>query len=266
MPLFEKGESGPHEPSLKQGQTRPPRAFDENTLLAAMETAGKQIEDEELREAMKEKGLGTPATRAQIIETLLHRGYIERDKKRLSATDLGRFLIYLIQDEALKSPEMTGEWEAKLKAIEQGKLDAAEFMRGIVEYTRGIVRGGAPQNVDGLGPCPKCRAPVIQGRRGYGCSRWKEGCDFVLWMEYKGAQIRPAQARQLLTRRILLDPLDLEGRGPTILCLGPRGALLELQVPSRDAQKREKRERSTRPQGRGRSSSPGAPGASPASL
>src|SRR6185436_12511172 len=123
MPLFEKGESGPHEPSLKQGQTRPPRSFDENTLRAAMETAGKQIEDEELREAMKEKGLGTPATRAQIIETLLHRGYIERDKKRLSATDLGRFLVYLIQDEALKSPEMTGEWEAKLKAIEQGRLD-----------------------------------------------------------------------------------------------------------------------------------------------
>ncbi len=237
MPLFTKGESGPHEPSLKQGQTRPPRSFDENTLLAAMETAGKQIEDEELREAMKEKGLGTPATRAQIIETLLHRGYIARDKKRLLATDLGRFLIYLIQDEALKSPEMTGEWEAKLKAIEQGKLDAKEFMAGIVEYTRSIVRGSSrAAAAGGLGPCPKCKAPVIQGRRGYGCSRWREGCDYVLWMEYKGVTLRPDQAKQLLNRRILLEPLDLEGRGPTILVLGPRATLLELAVPSRDAQ------------------------------
>lgn len=241
MPLFEKGESGPHDPTLEEGRTRPPRPFDENTLLSAMETAGRQIEDDELREAMKERGLGTPATRASIIETLISRGYVVRDKKKLSASDLGRFLIYIVHDENLKSPELTGDWEAKLKAIEQGKLDAAQFMSGIVDYTRSIVRGESRSTVPGLGPCPKCKAPVIQGNRGYGCSRWKEGCDFVLWMEQKGVRLNFQQARELLNRRILLEPLELDGRGPTILVLGPRGALLELAVPSRDAQKRESR-------------------------
>lgn len=240
MPFFEKGESGPHEPALDEGRTRPPRPYDENTLLSAMETAGRQIEDEELREAMKERGLGTPATRAAIIETLISRGYVVRDKKKLSATDLGRFLIYVVHDENLKSPELTGDWEAKLKAIEQGKLDASRFMEGIVEYTRGIV-SGERAFVPGFGACPKCSAPVIQGRRGYGCSRWKDGCDFVLWMDQKGATLGPAHARELLQRRILLQPIAIEGRGPTILALGPRGAVLELSVPARDAQRRDAR-------------------------
>lgn len=249
MPLFEKGETGPHDPFLKEGKTRPPRPFDENTLLGAMETAGKQIEEEELREAMKERGLGTPATRAAIIETLLHRGYIERDKKKLVATDLGRFLIYVIRDEALKSPELTGEWEAKLKAIEQGKLDASTFMAGIVDYSRQIVRGEfTERGPQGLGPCPKCNAPAIQGNRGYGCSRWREGCDFVLWMDYKGVRIGATQAHQLLTRRILLDPVDLPERGPTILVLSARGTLMEIDVPTRERQgKQMPRARAPRP-------------------
>ena len=100
--------------TIRRGETTPPKAYTEASLLGAMETAGKLVDDEQLKEALKEKGLGTPATRAAIIETLLERGYITREKKSLLATDLGRYLVALVQDRGLKSPELTGEWEAKL--------------------------------------------------------------------------------------------------------------------------------------------------------
>ncbi|MCU0856814.1 MAG: DNA topoisomerase 3 [Pontiellaceae bacterium] len=109
LPAFVKGENGPHEPFLREGKTNPPKHFTENSLLGAMEAAGKLVEDDALREALKERGIGTPATRAAIIETLLQRNYIRRDKKLLLATDMGRCLIALIRDPLLKSPEMTGE-------------------------------------------------------------------------------------------------------------------------------------------------------------
>jgi DNA topoisomerase-3 len=239
MPLFERGESGAHEPWLKEGKTRPPRAYDENTLLGAMETAGRQIEDEALREAMKEKGLGTPATRAAIIETLIQRGYVRRDKKKLLATDNGRFLVYVVHDDALKSPELTGDWEAKLKAIEQGELDPASFMAAVDEHARRIVKGHDPRPSReelgrGLGRCPRCRADILQGQRGYGCSRWKEGCDYVLWMDYRGVRLDARQARELLTRRILLEPVEIAGEGARILALAPRGQVMELAVPQRE--------------------------------
>ncbi len=121
LPDFSPGESGPHEPFIKQGQTTPPKHFTENTLLGAMDTAGKLVEEAELREALKEKGLGTPATRAAIIETLLKRQYVMREKKNLVATDLGRYLVALVRDHNLKSPELTGEWESKLNRIEAGQ-------------------------------------------------------------------------------------------------------------------------------------------------
>ncbi len=135
LPSFQKGESGPHEPFVREGQTQPPPHFTENTLLGAMETAGKLVEDEELKEALKERGLGTPATRASIIETLLKRGYIARQKKNLLATDSGRYLVAIIQDDNLKSAELTGEWEARLRQIETGRLAANDFMRDIEAYT-----------------------------------------------------------------------------------------------------------------------------------
>lgn len=128
LPEFRSGESGPHEPFVRRGETTPPKPFTESTLLGAMETAGKLVTDEQLKEALKERGLGTPATRAAIIETLLARGYIVRMKKALAATDLGRYLVALVQDRALKSPELTGEWEAKLKEVERGQLDPRQFM------------------------------------------------------------------------------------------------------------------------------------------
>src|SRR6185436_11959454 len=129
------------------------------------ETAGKLVDDEQLKEALKEKGLGTPATRAAIIETLLARGYITREKKVLVATDAGRYLVALVRDRGLKSPELTGEWEARLREIERGELDAGTFMAGIVAFTGAIIRSGEGATVDAtrLGGCPRCGRPVIEG-------------------------------------------------------------------------------------------------------
>ena len=136
LPEFRPGESGPHEPSIHRGETSPPKPYTEATLLGAMETAGKRVDDEQLKEALKERGLGTPATRAAIIETLLERGYIAREQKALAATDLGRYLVTIVQDRDLKSPELTGGWEAKLRQIERGQLNPVQFMAEIIGYTR----------------------------------------------------------------------------------------------------------------------------------
>ena len=171
LPKFVRRESGPHEPQVVQKETTPPRLFNENSLLGAMETAGKLVDDEELREALKDKGLGTPATRASIIETLLARGYIERDKNALKATDLGRYLVSIIADERLKSPEMTGEWEEKLTRIERGAYDASKFMQEIADYIHRLVTTGLSAiRLDVLGECPRCGAAVVEGKRAFGAS------------------------------------------------------------------------------------------------
>lgn len=229
LPKFTQGESGPHAPYISEGKTNPPSHFNENALLGAMETAGKLVEDEELKEALKEKGIGTPATRASIIETLIKRQYIERKGKSLIATDLGRYLIALIQDPNLKSPELTGEWEAKLKKIEQGKYRAEEFMQGIAKFIQQVILDSDINkiNFSSFGLCPKCKSPVIKGKKGYGCSKWREGCQFVLWKEYKGIELNEGQIRTLLQRRILLKPIDNK-----ILSISEAGELTEIPVPS----------------------------------
>ena len=233
LPEFRADETGPHEPFVKKGETTPPKAYTEASLLGAMETAGKLVEDEQLKEALKEKGLGTPATRASIIETLLARGYIVREKKALAATDAGRYLISLIRDRGLKSPELTGEWEARLREIERGQLDAGRFMDEIIGYAGAILReaDGAAVDESRLGDCPRCGRPVIEGNRGYGCSGWRESCPFVLWKEYKGCALTVGQVRELLQRRVLTHPPAFEGSSGKILHLSDAGALLEIQVP-----------------------------------
>jgi len=268
LPEFRPGESGPHEPFIKKGETTPPRPYTEAGLLGAMETAGKLVTDEALKEALKEKGLGTPATRAAIIETLLARDYVTRDKKALVATDAGRYLVALVRDRGLTSAELTGEWEAKLREIERGRLDAGRFMAEIVRYAGGIIRTAEAAAVDEtrLGDCPRCGRPIIEGKRGFGCSGWKEGCPFVLWREYRGCPLDVGQLRELLQQRVLLRPVVIEGSGAVILQLSDAGALLEIPVPRekpRPAGKARPRQSSRRPVGNARRSEP-APGNAPA--
>jgi DNA topoisomerase-3 len=241
LPIFEKGESGPHEPVLREGKTNPPKHFTENSLLGAMEAAGKFVEDDALREALKERGIGTPATRAAIIETLLSRNYIRREKKLLLATDMGRCLIALIRDPLLKSPEMTGEWEAKLKQIERKQLDSGEFMNGISEYIRGLIQTSASGKLDSsrIGSCPLCGKEVIKGRTAYGCSGWKEGCAYILSPDYKGLSLTPNQIQVLLQLRILPYSVQIEGE-PRLLILSTQGQPMDLMLPSADRQKKEK--------------------------
>ena len=136
LPIFEKGESGPHTPEIHKGKTSPPKYYTEATLLRAMETAGKLVENEDMRELMKENGIGRPSTRANIIETLFKRKYIEKKKKNLIATETGMNLIDTIKSDLLKSPELTGQWEHKLRLIEKGKYDPQTFKNELFKMVR----------------------------------------------------------------------------------------------------------------------------------
>ena len=178
LPSFEKGESGPHEPVLKEKTTTPPKYYTEATLLRAMETAGKTVENDELREAMKENGIGRPSTRAAIIEKLYQRKYIVKQGKSLRATETGINLIHTIISPLLKSAELTGLWEKKLREIERGEYQAQDFLTELKEMTTGVVRDVKSNKAGML--CPVCRQGlVIRGNTRYGCSRWKEGCTYA---------------------------------------------------------------------------------------
>lgn len=242
LPVFAQDETGPHEPSLREGKTIPPKHFTENSLLGAMEAAGKLVEDDTLREALKERGIGTPATRAAIIETLLSRNYIQRDKKQLRCSDMGRCLIALIRDPLLKSPEMTGEWEEKLKQIERSQLDPDEFMGGISGYIRTLIKNGTAERLDPgrWGSCPLCGKEVVKGKRAYGCSGWKDGCEFVLEPECKGVALTAKQIQVLLQQRILPQPVRIEDE-PRMLILSTQGLVMDLGLPSAERQKKMKK-------------------------
>lgn len=213
LPDFVKGESGPHSPELTQKMTQPPKPYTEATLLRAMETAGRTVDNEELRDALKENGIGRPSTRAAIIETLFRRNYIRRQGKSLVATPTGTGLIGIIKAELLKSAELTGIWEKKLREIERHEYSAQQFIEELKTMVGELVQqvladnGGqriaaepaptpqpaataadAPKEkaekpkrkiVRAGSPCPKCgQGKVIKGHTAYGCSRWKEGCDW----------------------------------------------------------------------------------------
>lgn len=239
LPAFTKGETGPHQPAMREGKTKPPNFFTENSLLGAMESAGKFVDDDALREALKERGIGTPATRAAIIETLIKRNYIWRDKKRIRATDMGRYLIALIKSDLLKSPEMTGEWEQELKSIEHGEASPDQFMGKIGDYTKELIEQGRSFRVNPRrwGSCPLCGKELMAGKKGIGCSGWKEGCDFVIWREYKGLTLHDATLQELLQQRILLRPVEIPDRGTAILYLTHTGAVLDIDLPNSNAQK-----------------------------
>jgi DNA topoisomerase-3 len=188
-------------------ETKPPRRYSDASLLAAMETAGKLVDDDELREAMKDSGIGTPATRAAIIERLIDVGYIERDGRALVCTEKGLSVIQLLGEHALTSPSLTGDWEHRLGRIEEGAESRERFMRDIATFA-----GETVHELDeklksvripraNLGPCPVCGRDIVENRKGFSCwSRENPGCGFVIWKAKAGKTLPAAVARELIAR------------------------------------------------------------------
>ena len=186
-------------------ETKPPRRYSDASLLGAMETAGKLVDDDELREAMKDSGIGTPATRAAIIERLITVGYIERDGRALVATEKGRNVIRLLNEHALTSPGMTGSWEQRLGKIERGEDSREKFMSDIAGFARETVKELDETLKDvripraKMGPCPVCGHELVENRKGYSCwAREDPGCGFVIWKSKAGKTLPIAIARELI--------------------------------------------------------------------
>lgn len=178
LPSFTEGESGPHTPELQEKTTQPPKFYTEATLLRAMETAGKTVDNDELRDALKENGIGRPSTRAAIIEKLYQRKYIVLKGKSIHATQVGIDLIHIIISPLLKSAELTGLWEKKLREIERGDFTAQQFLEELKTMTAQVVYDVKSNKAGML--CPVCRqGTIIRGNTRYGCSRWREGCTYA---------------------------------------------------------------------------------------
>lgn len=241
LPDFMVGESGPHEPSLQKRTTQPPKYYTEGTLLRAMESAGKTVEDEELREAMKENGIGRPSTRAAIIETLFKRKYIYRNRKSIMASQAGIDLIASINEELLKSAKLTGLWENKLRRIERGEYSAAEFIQELKVLINQIVinvlsdnsrskifvdnapkKTGGDDTGDGVKvnsdkptkpraprtrkfeqiECPICnQGHILKGKTAFGCSRFREGCTLRLNFTEYPEDLTPAKLKKMLAKK-----------------------------------------------------------------
>ena len=230
LPSFIKGEKGTHEPSFLEKETKPPRNFTEASLLRAMETAGRQVDDDEMRELMKENGIGRPSTRASIIETLFRRKYIERKKKLVLPTQTGIDLINIIDNELLKSAELTGRWEKRLKEIERGEFNAGAFinnMKKMVDELVAEVRSNTSKKRISsvianeakqsnrpkakiasktkkqiLGKtCPKCKkGTLLKGSSAYGCSEYKNNCHVKIPFEIYGKKVSENQLIRLLDK------------------------------------------------------------------
>ncbi|MDG2073084.1 MAG: DNA topoisomerase 3 [Polaribacter sp.] len=228
LPSFVKGEKGPHKPSFLEKETKPPRNFTEASLLRAMETAGKQVDDDEMRELMKENGIGRPSTRASIIETLFRRKYIERKKKLVFPTSTGIQLIDLIDNELLKSAELTGRWEKRLKEIERGEFNAGTFISNMKKMVDELVyevrsnkskvrisstavtsstvekspvkKTKSIKQVTGK-TCPKCnKGTLLKGSKAFGCSDYNKTCDFLMPFEFLGKKISENQLIRLIDK------------------------------------------------------------------
>jgi len=225
LPKFEKGEKGPHEPSFLEKETKPPNQFTEASLLRAMETAGKQVDNDELRDLMKENGIGRPSTRANIIETLFKRKYIKRNKKQVLPTETGIQLIETIQNDLLKSAELTGKWEKQLKDIEKGDYSAGAFIKNMKRMVDALVyevrsenkranishaatvkkRTAKAKAKEKAGitaeQCPKCKnGHIVKGNSAYGCSAYKLGCNFVMPFKLYDKKISEKQFLRLLKK------------------------------------------------------------------
>jgi DNA topoisomerase III len=206
LPKLEKGESvKTREIKSARKETKPPRRYSDASLLGAMETAGKLVDDEEMREAMKDSGIGTPATRAAIIERLITVGYIERDGRSLVASEKGVNVIRLLNEHALTSPGLTGDWENRLGKIERGEDSREKFMGDIAGFAKETIAELDEKLKDvripraNLGPCPVCGHEIMENRKGYSCwARNDPGCGFVIWKGKAGKQLPAEVARELI--------------------------------------------------------------------
>jgi DNA topoisomerase-3 len=201
-------------------ETQPPRRYSDASLLGAMETAGKLVDDDELREVMKESGIGTPATRAAIIERLIDVGYIERDGRALLPTEKGMNVIRLLDGHALTSPGLTGDWEKRLTEIENGTETRKRFMEDIAKFAGATVGELDAKLKDvripraNLGPCAVCGHDIVENRKGYSCwSREDPGCGFVIWKSKAGKTLPMATAKELIsTGRTVRPVTGFKGR------------------------------------------------------
>ncbi len=232
LPSFVKGEKGKHEPSFLEKETKPPRNYTEASLLRAMETAGKQVDDDEMRELMKENGIGRPSTRASIIETLFRRKYIERKKKLVLPTQTGIDLINIIDNELLKSAELTGRWEKRLKEIERGEFNAGTFINNMKKMVDQLVyevrsnttkkrissnvNSSAIDKVQKISPqgrndkkkkqvagktCPKCKTgKLLKGSTAFGCSEYKNNCDLKIPFKIYDKKVSENQIIRLIDK------------------------------------------------------------------
>ncbi|MCZ4491310.1 MAG: topB, partial [Conexibacter sp.] len=208
LPKLEKGEDvDTRAVEVLAKETKPPRRYSDASLLGAMETAGKLVDDDELREILKESGIGTPATRAAIIERLIDVGYVERDGRALVPTEKGMNVIRLLDGHALTSPSLTGDWERRLAEIEAGEQDRKKFMADIATFAGSTVGELDTKLKDvripraNLGPCPICGRDIVENRKGYSCwGREDPGCGFVIWKSKAGKNLPPAVAKELIAR------------------------------------------------------------------
>ena len=206
--------------SAAEKETQPPRRYSDASLLGAMETAGRLVDDDEMREAMKESGIGTPATRASIIERLIDVGYVEREARSLVATEKGLNVIRLLGEHPLTSPQMTGDWEQRLGRIERGEEPRKRFMADIKGFAESTVAELDAKLKDvripraNLGPCPVCGHDIVENRKGFSCwSREDPGCGFVIWKAKAGKTLPMAVARELIaTGRTAKPVTGFKGR------------------------------------------------------
>jgi DNA topoisomerase III len=221
LPRLEQGEDvRTLEVDAAEKETKPPRRYSDASLLGAMETAGKLVDDEELREAMKDSGIGTPATRAAIIERLIDVGYVEREARALVCTEKGVNVVRFLGEHALTSPSMTGDWEHRLSRIEEGEESRERFMGDIAAFARETVAVLDEKLKEvripraNLGPCPVCGRDIVENRKGFSCwSREDPGCGFVIWKSKAGKTLPAAVARELIaTARTAKPVTGFKGR------------------------------------------------------